>query len=352
MKIIHKDLKKGEIKLQVETLTDLWYLSHIIDPGDYISGKTLRKLKIGDGDNQKVVRKPVFMEIEAEKTDFSRTSNLLRITGKIRKGPDDVPLGTYHSFNIDLNTIFMIIKQQWLSYQLDKITEATKETKSSILLVVLDRDEAHVAALERYGYTYLSSLHGSVQKKDYDQGQGGNFYKDIEKLLLEYNERYTLTAIILGSPSFWKEDLLKAITNEDLKKIIIPATCSAVGKKAFDELLRRDEVQKALKDQRISEEIIAVEKLLTEIAQDGLAVYGFNETKNAGDAGAVETLLVTDTFIWKRREEGTFKEVDQLFKNIETSRGKIKIVSHEHEAGNRLDGLGGIGGLLRYKMSY
>ena len=45
VKIIKKDLKKGEISVIVESKEDLWYLNYLIDPEDEIKGRTVRKIK-------------------------------------------------------------------------------------------------------------------------------------------------------------------------------------------------------------------------------------------------------------------------------------------------------------------
>ena len=55
MNLIKSDFKSGTVKLRVTELDDLWYLSHLIDPGDFIKGKTTRKIRIGETD--KVVKK-------------------------------------------------------------------------------------------------------------------------------------------------------------------------------------------------------------------------------------------------------------------------------------------------------
>jgi len=39
-------------------------------------------------------------------------------------------------------------------------------------------------------------------------------------------------------------------------------------------------------------------------------------------------------------------------KQVDHAKGKVWIVSTEHEGGKRLEGLGGIGAILRYKMSW
>ncbi len=39
-------------------------------------------------------------------------------------------------------------------------------------------------------------------------------------------------------------------------------------------------------------------------------------------------------------------------KVVDSTKGEIHIVSTEHEGGKKLDGIGGIAGILRYKLSY
>ena len=107
-----------------------------------------------------------------------------------------------------------------------------------------------------------------------------------------------------------------------------------------------------LQEERVSKEIALVEKLLTEISKGNLAVYGFKNTENAVLAGAVEILLITDGLITKSREEDTFSKIESLMKNVEKMKGKVFLISSEHAGGKKLDGLGGIAGLLRYKLSY
>ncbi|MCK4522234.1 MAG: pelota family protein, partial [Nanoarchaeota archaeon] len=138
MKIIHQNLKKGEIRLKSENLDDLWYLSHIIDKGDLIKGKTIRKIKIGTSDqrNVRIIKKPVFLKIKTEKIEFSKTSNILRVSGKITEAPEDIPKGSYHTFNIEENTVITIIKERWLKFQLDKLKEASQAKIAKILIVV------------------------------------------------------------------------------------------------------------------------------------------------------------------------------------------------------------------------
>ncbi len=351
MKIIFSDFKKGEVKVKITTIDDLWYLSQIIDKNDIVKGETLRKIKIGQEENLKIVRKPVFLSISVEKTEFQRQSNIFRISGTILEGPDDVQKGAYHTISVEINTTITIIKKQWLDFQMERLKEASSESGQKILLVVFDREEANFAHATTYGYEYLSELKGNVQKKDDAKKIESTFYKDIIEQIKQYSARYNINKIVVASPAFWKDYLVKEITDPELKKRIITATCSSADKTAFNEVLKRPEVETALKESRAVEEISLVEELLKEIMKGKLAIYGLQAVSDAADVGAIKTLLISDSYIQKTRETNEFERVDTVLKKVNDSKGKIMIISSEHEGGKQLDGLGGIAAILRYQLN-
>ena len=352
MKILH--FQKNDTKVIVETLDDLWYLSNIIDSGDHVGGRTFRKIKIGSSEDrsQKIVKKPVFLKIDVEKVEFHKYSDILRVSGKVLEGKEDIPKGSYHTFNVEENTTITITKPEWFKYQRQKLEEASKEKKPDTLICVFDREEAHIALMKKYGFEVVAELKGEVAKKADVQQPVKNFYNEIIHSLQEYVKRYDIKHIILASPAFWKEELMKNLKDDDLKKRIVSATCSSCDKGAINEVLKRPEVQTVLQQDRISSEIIVVEELLSEISKQGSASYGIEETETAANAGAVKSLLVTDSLIQKARQEETFKRINNIMKTADRTEARIFIISSEHDGGRKLDGLGGIAAILRYKMNY
>ena len=353
MKQIHVNLKKGEMKLKIENMDDIWCLSHIIEPEDLVRGKTVRKIKIGESDQRKVniVKKTIFIEIRVENVEFHEYSSILRVSGTITQGPEDIQKGSYHTFNLEPGTVITVIKKQWLSFQIEKIKQASVETKK-ILICVLDRDEVCFGLLKKQGFSLLSEIKGDVEKKADLKAKTGNFYGDVVNKLYDYAERYKIENIILASPAFWKEDLMKNIKNDEIKKKITLATCSCSGKEAIDEVLKRPEVKNVLSQQRVAKELKLVELLLEEISKNSLAVYGLKETEKAVTAGAVEKLLVTDGLIQKTRLNKTYEKIDPMMKNTESMKGTVNIIGSDHDGGKKLDGLGGIAAILRYKLNY
>ena len=354
MKLLHSNLKKGEVKVLTQNPDDLWYLSNIIDSSDFVQGKTFRKIKSSGGDEKSKdsTKKSIFVKLEVEKVEFSKYSNVLRVSGVIREAPEDVPRGEHHTFNVDDNTSITIIKEQWLKYQIDKLKEACSEKKSTILIVVHDREDAYFALFKKYGYEVLSHIEGEVQKKRAENIKKENFYLTVINKMKEYVERHEIKQIILASPSFWKEDLMKELKDDELKQKIILAACSSATKNGIDEVIKRPEVREALKQERTAKEMNKVEELFTEIAKNNLFAYGLKETENAAAIGAIKDLLITDSLIQKTRLENNYKRLENIMKIVDKTKGEIEIISSEHEGGKKLDGLGGIGAILRFKMSY
>ena len=337
-----------------QSLDDLWYLSTIIEPKDILQGKTLRKIKIVSSDekSKEAEKKPVFIKLEVEKVEFSKYTNVLRVSGIIKEASEEIPLGEHHTFNIDDYTTITIVKEQWLKYQLDKLKEACAEKKSSLLICVHDREEAFFALFKKYGYEVLTHIKGEVQKKREENIKKENFYLTIINKLKEYVERYEIKQVILASPAFWKEDLMKELKDNELKQKIILATCSSATKNGIDEVIKRPEVREALKQERTAKEINKVEELFTEIAKNNLAIYGLKETENAALIGAIKELLITDSFIQKSRSENFYNGIENIMKIVEKTKGDVEIISSEHEGGKKLDGLGGIAAILRFKLNY
>lgn len=347
MKIVYQNLKAGDVKVEVESPEDLWYLSQIIEPGDSVKGVTLRKVKATE--EAKGERRRVFLAVDAEKLDFTESS--LRVTGKITDGPEDVPRGSYHTFNIEPGDTVSIIKDKWFGFQLDRLKEAEVE-RARILICVFDREEALFALIQRAGYSVLSRLKGSVPKKDYSESVSGNFFAEIVKQLKEYDGRYGLDHIVVASPAFWKDELMKVLKDPSLKRKVTMATCSSVSQSAVDEVLKREEIHSALKQDRVAREVNFVERLMAEISRDGKAVYGLENCEDAAQAGAVDTLLITDSLIRRLREDNEFFRCDQLMRSVDDQRGTVVMVSSSNSAGQKLDGIGGVGAILRYKLSY
>lgn len=346
MKILHRNLKGREVKVLVEAGEDLWLLAQLIDSGDTLKGQTVRKLKVNE--EADATKRTVFMAITVEKVEFGAT---LRVSGKITDGPDDVPRGNYHTFALELGTTVTLIKKEWLKFQISRLEEAAESKRATILICVFDREDAFFALLKRSGAEVILHLQGDVEKKRVQTKVKNPFYEMIVKQLEDYVARYKVDVVVLASPAFWKEELLKVLKNDALKKKIVQATCSSADERAIDEVLKRDEVKSALARERTLKEMNLVEDVLGAIAKKSAVAYGLKKVKIASDANAIATLLVTDSLIQKLRTEEKFGPLDYIMRSVDNNNGAVVIISGTHDGGKKLDGLGGIAALLRYRLS-
>lgn len=341
MKILKENWKKGILILKAENIDDLWTLSELIEKNDVVKSKTQRKIK------EKESKKTLTLTIKVEQVEF--TENALRINGKTIEEHEDVPKDSYHTLTIIPGTQFTLQKE-WFEYQKKRLLEATKEKPSKILIVVFDRETALFAKLKKQSYQVILKLKGEVVKKRFSEKPKQNFYHQIIDKIKEYNEKNNYEHIILGSPSFWKEELLKHLKNDKLKQKIAQVQCSEADENSIKELLKKRELEKILKQDRISKELKIVEELFTEISKEELAVYGFKDVERIASTGAIKKLLVTTNLIKEKRENETFNELQNLMKLIEKTGGEIIVISTKHEGGKKLQSLGGIAALLRYKV--
>jgi protein pelota len=350
MQLIKKNLKQGEVTVKVQNPEDLWYLHQLILTDDLVSGKTERKIKIGDGEDRKqsVVKKTIFISISAEKIEFHKFSDSLRVSGKVIDGPEDVPRGSYHTFGVEPGSIITIKKDEWMKFQLEKLSEATELSRSRVLVVVFDREEAIIALLKGQEQDILVKLKGDVSKKGVEAAEKKSFYSEIIQSINEYDLRYKPDSIIVASPSFWKEYLMKEVPAE-LKKKIFLANCSEVGEGAITEVMRRPEVSSVLESDRASRELVLIDDVLKAIAK-GEACYGVADCDEKVNIGAVKDLVVSFEFLNKCRLDNTSRHVEDMMKLCEKRGGKVNIIGTE-SAEKKLVGLGGVAGVLRWAAS-
>lgn len=273
-------------------------------------------------------------------------------------------------------------------------------------LMVLDRKEVTLGYLRGKRIEPLRNRQSLVPSKHGRGGQSAHrFERMIEHAAHEFfvkcgemaNELFLprkdeLKGLLIGGPGATKEFFVKEgfLHYELQQKVIEPLI--DVG--YTDEHGLKELVEKAtqtLHGLELTEEKRILQRLLLEIrrAESGLAAYGDRDVRAALEAGAVDTLLVSEGLRKKRlalrcatcgREfdrvlddaeadagvggpcpqcAGTSLTilrsedyVEDLYHRTETSGGKVRMISTESEEGEILaKAFGGVAALLRYPMA-
>lgn len=351
MKIIKKNLKEGRIKLRVENLDDLWYLKSLLRRGDRVAGVGHRRIR----DDERVradkgERIPVFMEIRVEDVEFSGYVNRLRITGIIEKAREDlIPLGSYHTLNVSIGDEITVIKE-WKKWELERLREIEKLSKAPIILIAcIEEGECEIAIVRSYGISFVTRITSSATKRQAKEfnAEMKKFYHEIAKKIGEEIKKGDLKVIICG-PGFAKGNFYNFLKENypEIAKLSYVEATGCGGRAGIQEVIKRGTIKKILEESRVALETSLVEKVFERIAKSSpLVTYGIEEVKKALSYGAVEHLLLTDIFVRQNKEE-----CDKLIEKAESLRSKVIIVSTEHEAGEKLQSIGGIAALLRFGL--
>src|SRR3989344_3879137 len=296
MRIIHFNKREGVAKLKINLLDDLWHLSKIIEPSDLITGRIERKIKFsGSEERAKAERKFYTAKIRTARVQLEST--FLKIFGEIVEGSDELSKGAH---TLDVKIGFEIsIEKDWKDYQIKRLKEAEKAASApKAIICVLDDEQATIAALTAIGISYLGQFELGLAKKRYVEKARERMQELVDEIF-RLDKQSKPDYVIIASPLFWKDELLKKLQEKE-------------------------------------------PKIINKVK--------FENVKNAVEAGAVDDLLLTDSLIATYREKDKFEELEQLIDAVEGKGGKVNIISSDNEAGDKLDGLGGIAVLLRFKI--
>lgn len=345
MRVLSREEKTGEIKLLIQSVDDLWHIYNLVEPGDLVIATSFRREeRIHDKLRpERMEKKKMRIGLRVEKVEFHDFSDRLRVQGVIEQAPQD--LGEHHTFNITLKDDLSIVKK-WKEHQLARIEEAVRATQEPLItFLAIDDEGALLAQLHQYGIQEIAEIRSSGTGKMYPQkGAKEDFFAEVISKLKSMDLG---DALILLGPGFEKENLNDRIRNKcpEIASQTYLFSTGHAGMLGIQESLKGGIASEILEKSRVALETRLVEELLSEISREGKYAYGEEEVRKATESGAVHTLLITNEMIRN-------KVIEDLLKEVERMKGRIVVVSAKHEAGKKLNSLGGLGALLRYKLHH
>ncbi len=334
MKIVETDLKRGIVKVYIQSKEDCWHLYNVVEKGDYLSAVTYRSKK-DTGDrirSKKEEKERVYLKIEVEDKEFQKFTDRLRIRGRIVEGVDE--LGAYHTISIEPG-MEVKIEKEWKDWQLERLKKATK-AHPKIAVVAMDDEMATIAKIHEYGVEEVATIYSNRSGKMY----GGNYNeKEYYGQILSKIKDMNMPVVIVG-PGFEKDRFIEFAKGE-IKNYIVD-NVSQAGLPGVYEALKRGIIEKIMKENRMAIETQIVEEVMERISKGGNVAYGKEEVEKAIEMGAVKKLIILNSMIM---------EEEEMIKKAEEMGAKIEIINDWHEGGQRLAALGGIAAFLRYKIT-
>ncbi len=343
MKITGMDLRKGIVRVKVETVDDLWILKNVIRSDDVVVGRTLRDVKV-DGEGKR--RLPMTLAIKVKNVYFQPFSSRLRVHGVIIEGPEGYGLkGSHHTLNVDVGSEIEIIKESWSGSELSMLT-ATSKRWVKALLVATDFDELSIAILYHQGVRYvLDKTLPGIDSRDPESIL--KLAKTIVKYVLDVVKLEDPEVIVVGSPAVLREYVAEMLSDEVKGKKVFKDSVSCGGRSGIEELIRRDVVKNLLKEITI----IEIENVVNEFMElvnkkPERIAYGLNDVRVAVKANAVRKLLVIEDFLSSDERE----IIDELITEVESHKGYVRIVPKDSPSYLKIKALGGIIAILRYDL--
>ncbi|MDD5111375.1 MAG: mRNA surveillance protein pelota [Candidatus Altiarchaeota archaeon] len=352
MNVLTRDFRHGFVKLIVESADDLWYLSQIVRPNDVVKAKTTRRVKSKDGREGSDERRTFTLAVSVEKTDFQAESDSLRILGTIVEGPEDVvALGSHHSLGVQLEDVLSIQKEVWSEADRSILDDAVRSAlRPKVLVVALDDGDAAFGMVgqSRVKYYDFSAQVGGKYDVSLREKHKQDFYKHVLEFITNLMQKESAAALILAGPGFEKDNFMAFLREKDgvlaSKAAVENTGCG--GQNGIMEVLKRPTLKGVLENLGAAEDVNLVNRLMEHIGRDdGLAAYGMPEVEKAVLIGAVDLLLVSDKTLASRRGM-----IEGLMRDVRVAKGRFHLVNEEGEAGRQLSALGGVAGILRFKL--
>ena len=290
-------------------------------------------------------------------------------------------------------------------FHTEHLLEMLRE-KETYGILLIDASDATIATLQGKRLEIVRQMHSGVAGKTRAGGQSARRYERLRDMQLnEYFTRVgqhandiflpieTLKGIIIGGPGPTKYDFEKGdYLNYQLKNKIIDTVDTAyVEEQGVKEVV--DKAPEIMRKVRYIEEKEIMQKFLYEIGHDsGMVTYGEAEVRRLLQAGAVRTLIISESLdlvrvtvkcsacgfeeqhTVKAQEVAGFEQslvgkpcpscsapslaivdkkdvIDDLAELAELANTDVEIISSETEEGQMLkNSFGGIAAMLRFKL--
>ncbi|MEM1557378.1 MAG: mRNA surveillance protein pelota [Thermoproteota archaeon] len=347
--MIEVDYSKSVLKIRPFSGEELWKVYHLIDKNDLASAETIRVIKI---DEDEKIRRKVFMKIMVEEVEFDVPSETIHLKGRVLDCPEDLEgvKGHYHTLAIGVGDRLILEKQEISPLHIKLLNQEVNTRK--LIVIAIELGIATVTIVKDYGIVESNTIEQDIAGKKFPEEHEASvrrFFREVTNILRELWLKEKPRIIIIG-PSVIRELFLNFLKEEHKSVHGAVAGCfhaSGGTISAINEFLKSGEMKVVAKELKSIDEIMAVEDLLKSIAEEK-AVYGVEETWKAVEKGAVSHLIIHVKLASKSRD--LLNKVASMMRLVEAYGGKVTLVSGRHESTDKLNNIGGIGAILRYRL--
>ena len=344
--MITKIIDENSISVMPEDSDDLLNLRRIIKENDKVIGDTTRVLKQDKDYSRpdKGERIKVRIALTVEKISLDDVLDRLRIGGTISESSNEsVPHGSHHSFILKINDGITISKKRWTTIEKNLLISSNSQV--GFVLVAIDTGDCGIARLRGTHLEFIPNIYS---------GSGGKRYKtnfNIEKFFEQVQQAVSTVfkkgdSIVVFGPGETKKRFVNFIQKSQKYKVQVVEGIDSGGEDGIYIFTKSQTMKEIMSDSKLAKvSSIIDEIMLLANKKSGKFTMGFDETFNANQIGAVESLVFSDKAI----QDNEQKMIDFL-NDVESKGVKIYSVDSSTDIGLRVTGLGGIVSLLRYAI--
>lgn len=336
MRIIRLNSVSNFLKLEPETLDDLYLLAMIISEGDIVEAQSSRRFRGNETDVGE--QKEVTIRIRVERAEIDKNAARLRVSGKIIYGkPEEfVTMNSYHTLNIAARDIIDVHKDEWKEYILKRIKRAVSESKKPRMgIIVMDDEKALIAYVRGYGIDIVSEHYSRLSKrmkeKDYAAKREGYFKEIIGAM-----ENMKVDIIVVAGPGFTKDDLKKYMEDagKTVEKRLVYVPASDADKSGIREVMVSNAVANVLENDQIRREFELLNVFLAGL-RAGTALHGIKAIYENLHKRRLSAILVGDDMINR-------SDVKELLDEADREGIRIEIFNSDDDAGAQLRNFSGV----------
>lgn len=243
-----------------------------------------------------------------------------------------------------------------------------EDTGEAMCAVVMQEGLANICLITDFQTVIKQRVESNIPKKraggSASQGGMTSFYEKTLATLLRTVDFSKPRPLLLASPGFVAQDFRAYMQSEGQKRtdkklqriakdaVVVHSSTGYVH--SLNEILKSPEVQATMRDKRFTGETGLMDQLYERLRKDdGRAWYGAKPVERAVKEGAVGrgggVLLINNKF-FRSLDIKTRKKYVALVDKVKEDGGEARVLSSDHESGQRLDALGGIAAILTYPI--
>lgn len=349
--MITKWAGEDAVSARAEDADDLLALRRVIRAGDSVAADTTRVIKRdrehSRPDKGERVRIRIAMQVERISLDSSLER--LRIGGMIHESSNEsVPHGSHHSIILGIGDGVTVSKRRWSATERRLLGRGGGG--GGFVLVAMDASECGIARLRGTHLRMLPNIYsgrgGKRYRTNYD---AGDFFGRAWQALgaaLGGQDR-----VVLFGPGETKRrfaNFLKGVPGAEKLEVTVAEGADSGGEDGIHTFTKSGPMRDIMAGSKLAEASGVIDAVMA-LAGRGSARFtmGFEETRAACRAGAIESLAFSERAVQENDEQ----EVVDMLNEAEAAGARVLAVDSTTDIGLRVGGLGGVVSLLRYPLA-